>query len=181
MSKLVVIRRCATIEEAFVVDNLLQDGGFLSSTPVRYHAQNAWLLVPAFEGVPVFVPEAELFPAAEYLIEMRASAKERLEEKFGEIDPTPWKRRPLRRWGMLIQQVGGVHLLMALLVFSFSTLLIPVLPSTPLRPFVWLELNLWYGLYVLANCMIFGLIMFALVTLSKRKWKSNLYKESSPK
>ncbi len=129
MSKLIVLRRCATIEEAFVVDSLLQDGGFLSSTPVRYHAQNDWFSVHAFNGVPVFIPEIEALGAAEYLIEMRATAKERLEDEFGEIDPAPWKRRPIRRWSFWAQQSGLFPLLWLPLAWVLSHIPLPWLSA----------------------------------------------------
>ena len=122
MSKLVVLRRCATIEEALIIDSLLQDGGFLSSTPVRYHAQNEWWSVQAFNGIPVFIPDVELVEAAEYLIEMRATAKERLEEQFGEIDNSKLPLRWRRGATMLFLQLGGGIFLFFPLLYLLAAL-----------------------------------------------------------
>jgi len=136
MSKLVVLRRCATLEEALVVDSLLQDGGFLSSTPMRYHAQNDWGTVPAFNGTPVFIPEAELHEAGAYLIEMRATAKERLEGALGEVDHSKFPLRWGRALTMLILYFGGGAVIVFPLIFLLAAL-----------PIDWAALNQSEGRY----------------------------------
>ena len=172
MSKLVVIRRCATIEEAFVVDSLLQDGGFLSSTPVRYHAQNEWWSVHAFNGIPVFIPAAQVLDAAEYLIEMRKTAKERLEAEFGEIDPTPWKRRPIRRWSMLAKDSGIIQLSLSVLALLLSFLPVGIVPGSSFYQIDWVEFVFGFGIYFLLYCLGVGALMACLIVLTKKTNRS---------
>ena len=194
MSKLVVLRRCATIEDAFIVDSLLQDGGFLSSTPVRYHAQNEWWSVHAFNGIPVFIPEVELVEAAEYLIEMRASAKERLEEKFGEIDPTPWKRRPIRRWSLLAKEAGLFHLLWLPIAWVLSLIPSSLFSSQVTQELIhdgsilvirgfkfqfswpyyyWLDYLSIYTIDFVGNVIIYAVLIWTMIRFSRKQKKQS--------
>lgn len=129
MTKLAVFRRCATLEEALVVDSLLQSGGFQSSTPVRYHGANDWFLVPALNGVPVFVPEPELMSAGEYLVTARKHATTSLEAEFGLIDTTPFENRWGRGLTMIFLYLGAGTLLWWPIAFLLS-----LLPPEWLRP-----------------------------------------------
>lgn len=122
MSELVVLRRCATLEEALIVDSLLQDGGFISSVPVRYHGANDWFIVAAQNGVPVFVPEIEAIDAGQYILAMRATAASRLVEEFGEIDTAPLKLRWGRAWSMFIIYSGLAPYLLSPLIYLLAML-----------------------------------------------------------
>ena len=202
MSKLVVLRRCATIEDAFIVDSLLQDGGFLSSTPVRYHAQNEWWSVHAFNGIPVFIPEVELVEAAEYLIEMRASAKERLEEKFGEIDPTPWKRRPIRRWSLLAKEAGLFHLLWLPIAWVLSLIPSSLFSSQVTqelihdgsilvirgfrfqisqRYFYWLDYLLVFSVEFVGGVIIYAALIWTMIRYSRKKQSKTRMNNDTPR
>ena len=202
MSKLVVLRRCVTIEDAFIVDSLLQDGGFLSSTPVRYHAQNEWWSVHAFNGIPVFIPEVELVEAAEYLIEMRASAKERLEEKFGEIDPTPWKRRPIRRWSLLAKEAGLFHLLWLPIAWVLSLIPSSLFSSQVTqelihdgsilvirgfrfqisqRYFYWLDYLLVFSVEFVGGVIIYAALIWTMIRYSRKKQSKTRMNNDTPR
>lgn len=107
MSCLVILRRCTTVEEALVVDSLLKDGGFLSSVGEYHIGTIQWDTIAAFGGISVWIPEDEMFRAGQYLIEMQASAQERLRHIFGDIDPSPLKLRWGRAWSMIFIYFGG--------------------------------------------------------------------------
>ena len=202
MSKLIVLRRCATIEEAFIVDSLLQDGGFLSSTPMRYHAQNEWWSVHAFNGIPVFIPSVELVDAAEYLIEMRATAEERLEEQFGEIDPTPWKRRPIRRWSMLAKEAGLFHLLWLPIAWVLSLIPSSLFSSQVTqelihdgsilvirgfrfqisqRYFYWLDYLLVFSVEFVGGVIIYAALIWTMIRYSRKKQSKTRMNNDPPR
>lgn len=122
MSKLVILRRCATIEEALVIDSLLKDGGFYSHIGERHISHMQWDIIPALGGVTVWVRAERLLEAGEYIIDMRASAHERLESALGEYDTAPLKLRWGRALSMIFIQVGGGGLLGLLLAYLMSLL-----------------------------------------------------------
>lgn len=122
MSSLVVLRRCATLEEALVVKSLMDHGGFYCGLGEYYVATVQWDALAAFNGVSVWVPESQLFEAGQYLLDMRASAHERLSEEFGEIDTAPLKMRWGRAWTMLIIYSGYSYLLLIPIFFLLELL-----------------------------------------------------------
>jgi len=115
MSRAVVIRKCATLSEALVVDGLLRDGGFLSSIDNYQHASNDWGSISAFGGVAVRVPESQLFPAGEYMLEAVETADERLSTATGDLDQRPLKTRYLKAWSMILIFVSIGEIILALL------------------------------------------------------------------
>jgi len=169
---------------------------------MRYHAQNEWWSVHAFNGIPVFIPSVELVDAAEYLIEMRASAKERLEEKFGEIDPTPWKRRPIRRWSMLAKEAGLLHLLWLPIAWILS-----LIPNTffnsqatqelihdgsilvirgfrfqiSQRYFYWLDYLLVFSVEFVGGVIIYAALIWTMIRYSRKKQSKTRMNNDTPR
>jgi len=122
MTKLVIFRRCATIEEALIVSSLLQDGGFYHSLGEYYVSNVQWDALAAFGGVSIWMPESELLPAGQYLLDMRKSAADRLEVEFGAFDTAPLKLRWGRAWSMLIIYSGLSYLIFIALLYILAAL-----------------------------------------------------------
>ena len=133
MGKLVIFRRCATLEEALVVSTLLTDGGFYNSIGEYHVASLQWDAIAAFGGVTIWVPEADLMDAGYYLLDMRASAVQRLTEVFGPIDNRPLEMRWGRAWSMLIIYSGLGFVLLAPLILIVT--LLPTDLLTNLTPY----------------------------------------------
>lgn len=98
MSGAVVIRRCASAEEATVVCALLNDADIEAWLDNWYHAANDWLISLALGGVGVLVPEAQKVEAERALAEHLDTGEHRLGEEFPDMDRRPLKKSRLRAW-----------------------------------------------------------------------------------
>jgi hypothetical protein len=133
MGKLVIFRRCATLEEALIVSALLKDGGFYNSIGEYHVASVQWDALAAYGGVTIWIPEADLMEAGHYLLEMRASSAQRLIEALGPIDNGQLKMRWGRAWSMLTIYSGFGFVLLAPLILI--VMLLPIDLSTNLAPY----------------------------------------------
>jgi hypothetical protein len=113
MSGAVIIRRCASAEEAAIVCALLNDAGIPASLENWHHAMIDWGVIPALSGVGVRVPAAELEAARAAIIEYATSAEARLREEFPDFIAHPL--------------FADRHRLLLVLVFALQTGLITVL------------------------------------------------------
>jgi hypothetical protein len=101
MNNLSIIRRCASVEEAVVVNSMLRDGGFESRLEDWNIASTYWLYVTAFGGVRISVPRSQLISASKYMFEMERTAEQRLIEELGPPDKTPLRPRYFLAFTML--------------------------------------------------------------------------------
>ncbi|MEE9381094.1 MAG: hypothetical protein V3V03_06800 [Hyphomonadaceae bacterium] len=111
MSRSVVIRRCASVEGALVVQALLQDAGFGASLENWHMAALDWAMIPALNGIAIWIPESELIPAGQYMIDAVDTAAARLEEATGPLDDGVLKRSRFKPLTMLFFYLGGVEFL----------------------------------------------------------------------
>lgn len=96
MSGAVVIRRCASAEEAAIVCALLNDAGIPASLENWHHAMIDWGVLQALNGVAVCVPAYQIEAAKQAIIEYADSAEDRLKGEFESLDPYPLKPKMLR-------------------------------------------------------------------------------------
>lgn len=122
MTNLVVLARCATLEEALVVNSLLQDGGFYSHVGEYHISHMQWDVIAAFGGVTVWVRRTELQEAKAYVLDMRRTADERLKAELQDYDDGPLKLRWGRAWSMIFLHLGGAALLWTFIAFLMSLL-----------------------------------------------------------
>lgn len=124
MSGAIVLRRCATVEEAIVIDSALKAGGFQSSLGEYYFAHVQWDAIAAIGGVSILLPSSQFDSARKYLAELRSTAFESLADEFDNFDMRPLKLRWARAWSMLIlYSPVGVLLCLA---FAYVLSLLPV-------------------------------------------------------
>ena len=102
-----IIRACACVEEAVVVWSLLRDGGFQATMDNWHYACLDWAAVQALGGIHIRVPDYELIPAAEYLIESISTADERLADAVGAEPYAPLPQKRWKAWSMLFLYLGG--------------------------------------------------------------------------
>lgn len=117
----VAIRKCSTMEEALIVTAMLQDGGF-DAVVDNYHATMDWGSIIALGGVIVSVPHSEFEAAKSYIIEMAATAEDRLEAEFDELDEAPPSANHAKAWSMLFIFLGGGILLIWPIFYALSLL-----------------------------------------------------------
>ena len=125
MSNLVILRRCATVEEAIVIDSALKAGGFQSNLGEYFFAH----IHPAFGGVSVFVPEVQFAEAQSHLAELRASAAERLTDELGPVDMAPLKLRKVRAWilmALFCTPLDELIIMAFTLILAFLMSLLPI-------------------------------------------------------
>jgi hypothetical protein len=119
MSGAVVIRRCASAEEAAIVCALLNDADIPASLENWHHAMIHWGVLPALGGVGVHVPAGMAEPARRVIIEYVESAEERLETEFPDLENIPL---PPRRWrqAILIGYYTGLLLIPFIIAFMLA-------------------------------------------------------------
>ncbi|MEO1475315.1 MAG: hypothetical protein AAFS13_02950 [Pseudomonadota bacterium] len=122
MTSIVILRRCATLEEALVVDSLLKAGGFNPSIGEYYVGTIQWDALAAIGGVTVWIREDEAVAAAQYIIDMRTTAHNRLVEEFGSIDTSPLSLRWGRAGSMMFLHLGGGIFVYLALAWALSLL-----------------------------------------------------------
>lgn len=122
MRDVIVIRRCATAEEAVVVASLLQDAGFQASLYDWNFSTVYWGVNSALGGVGIAVPAKQALGAGRYMMEAVETADERLSGEFGEYDRSKLPRDRLRALSMLFIYLGGMLLFTPLLVWFLSSL-----------------------------------------------------------
>ena len=96
MSGAVIVRRCASAEEAAIVAALLNDAGMLAHLENWHHAMLDWGALHALGGVGVLVPASEAETARQVIIDYAQSADERLRIDFPELEPWPLPPNRLR-------------------------------------------------------------------------------------
>ncbi|MEL7481798.1 MAG: hypothetical protein AAGJ29_09565 [Pseudomonadota bacterium] len=137
MTDLQILRRCAGIEEALVLESALRAGGFRPLVSEFYTAANTWDRIAAYGGIAVRVPAGELSDAADYLLTLRRSAREELQEQFGDVDWSPLPRPWRRALSMLVLHFkGGI-------VFWFA--LAALLSILPIDWYALVEQTSWSG------------------------------------
>lgn len=125
MSRALVIRRCATTEEAVVVVALLKDAGFSASLDNWNHAMVDWGSIAAFGGVGISVPSEQAIEAGNYMIEALETADNRLQSVFGDYDRSRLPGDRIRALSMLFIFLGG-----DVLVFLPIIWLLTLLPES---------------------------------------------------
>lgn len=101
MSGAVVIRRCASAEEAAIVCALLNDAGIPASLENWHHAMIDWGVLQALGGVGVRVPADMLDAAREAIIGYAESADERLQGEFPDLETGPLKPKRFRQFVLI--------------------------------------------------------------------------------
>lgn len=109
MSGIVVIRRCASAEEAAIVCALLSDAGITASLENWHHAMINWGIIPAMGGVGVLVPSSQADQARIAIIEYAQSAEERLRAEFSDLDNAPLAPDRVRQFVLIICFSGLVY------------------------------------------------------------------------
>ncbi|MHA7901033.1 MAG: putative signal transducing protein [Henriciella sp.] len=123
MTKTAIIRRCATLSEAYIVDGLLRSSGVLSSIDNANHATIDWGSVSALGGIQIRVPNSQFERSKEIIIEHAGAAEETLDEMFEPYD-APVKTRRLTAISMLLIYVGIIDI-PVLLIFMWLATIIP--------------------------------------------------------
>ena len=129
MSGAVIIRACASTNEATIVAGLLQDAGFDAALDNFNHASLEWWLIPALGGVYVRVPPSQLLDAGHYMIDAVRSADERLKLATGEPDDSPLKTRYLTAWSMLFVISGIAYAILTVFGVALFYLIDPFIPD----------------------------------------------------
>lgn len=106
MSGAVIIRRCATAEEAVIVCALLENAGIPTSIDSWHHAMIDWGVVQALGGVAVRVPASLFNVARQTIIDYADSAEDRLSSEFPLLDPYPLPQNRLRYYILMIFFTG---------------------------------------------------------------------------
>ena len=109
MSGVVVVRRCASAEEAAIVCALLTDAGIPASLENWHHAMINWGIVPAMGGVGVLVPSSQADQARIAIIAYAQSAEARLRAEFSELDAAPLAPDRVRQFVLIICFSGLVY------------------------------------------------------------------------
>lgn len=136
MSGAVVIRRCASAEEAAIVCALLNDAGIPASLENWHHAMIDWGVMQALSGVGVLVPASEGGRARAAIIEYTESADERLREDFPDLEPGPLRPKRLRQF-VLIGYFTGILYVPLILLFMLIELVSHILSISAGVPFEW--------------------------------------------
>ena len=129
MTGAVIIRACATVNEALIVAELLRDGGFEASIDNYYHASLDWWSISAFGGVYVRVPEGQLIDAGQYMIEAVQTADERVEASTGQIFEPIEKTRHVTAWSMLFLYTGVAYFILTLVGMAIAWFLETIIPE----------------------------------------------------
>lgn len=116
MSGAVVIRRCASAEEAAIISALLNDAGIAASLENWHHAMMDWGVLQALGGVGVRVPADRLREAQAAIIDYAESADERLRVDFPDLETTPSKPKRFRQF-VLTGYYTGLLLVPLILLF----------------------------------------------------------------
>jgi hypothetical protein len=136
MSGAVVIRRCASAEEAAIVCALLNDAGIPASLENWHHAMMHWGMLPALGGVGVQVPATRADEARDAIITYAESATERLKTEFPDMEFTPL--RPSRwRQLVLIGYYTGLLLMPLLIAFMLAELVNRARSASPEGGIAW--------------------------------------------
>lgn len=110
MSGAVIIRRCASAEEAAIVCALLNDAGIPASLENWHHAMIDWGALQALFGVGVQVPVGQFDTARQAIIEYAESAEDRLSTEFPRLEEYPLKPKRLRYFILLAFYTGLAYL-----------------------------------------------------------------------
>ncbi|MEO0466610.1 MAG: hypothetical protein AAF216_08705 [Pseudomonadota bacterium] len=102
MSGAVNIRQCASLEEAVVVWSALRAHGFESNISNFEHAWMHWFKIPAFGGVFVTVPHAQLNDAQDCLADLEDIARRMLDDEHLNVDHHLTRRDRWRIWALSI-------------------------------------------------------------------------------
>lgn len=182
MSGAVVIRRCASAEEAAIVCALLNDAGIPASLENWHHAMIDWGVLQALSGVGVLVPASEVKAAREVIVQYAASADERLRGEFPELETGPLKPKRFRQF-ILIGYYSSLLLIPLILVLMLIEILHRVGLTSPPDSFNWagFEAELatadWMGLLVwfVSAAMAFLVPLSILVFLRSDSWRGALH------
>ena len=101
MSHSVIIRRCASLEEAAVINSILQAFGFQSVLGNWHHSHLNWEVMLALGGIDVRVPYSEADDATNFLEERLINAQKCLKQEFPDLDTEPLYRSRWRIWLLL--------------------------------------------------------------------------------
>jgi len=83
MSNSVVIKRCATLNEAYILQGLLAANGFDARLDEANHAAMNWWLIPALNGVAIRLPITQAAEAKRTVLAIAETAPANLEKQFG--------------------------------------------------------------------------------------------------
>ncbi len=105
MSDTVIIRRCATLIEAYACLGLLKSNGFLASIDNANYAAQDWSLVPALGGISIRLPTSQFEAAKACIIQAVEQGETELELAFGEyVKPKKYGRIAI--WTMILIWFG---------------------------------------------------------------------------
>jgi len=110
-TKSIIIRKCATLVEAYACRGLLTARGFAASIDNSYHCAVDWSVVPALGGVSIRVPECQYKNAKKCIIEASKSGPQILEEQFGSYEH-PKRYGRLSVWCFWLNYFGVIPMLL---------------------------------------------------------------------
>lgn len=129
MSGPVVIRRCASAEEAAIVCGLLRDAGIRASLENWHHAMTDWGTLLALGGVGIIVPSDDVVTARQAIVSYSETAEERLRGDFPDLDSTPMPPKRYRHMILL-----GYYTGLLLLPFTLAGMLIEIFRRATISP-----------------------------------------------
>lgn len=114
MSRAVVIRWCASTEEAVVIRSALASQGFQVELGNIHHAMMDWFMIPALGGVDVRVAEQDSLAADQALTDLALDADETLKDAFPDLtfEPLHRKRWPIWLTAFLFYEVAFLLMLL---------------------------------------------------------------------
>lgn len=116
MSGAVIVRRCASAEEAAIVCALLNDAGIPASLENWNHAMMDWGSLQALGGVGVRVPAGQLEAARAAIIGYAESAEARLKDDFPDLETVPSKPKRFRHLVLMGYYTGALLLPIIILI-----------------------------------------------------------------
>ena len=135
MSDTVIIRRCATLNEAYILRGLLTANGFSATLDEANHAAMNWWLIPALNGVAIRLPIAQVEDAKRTVIAIAETAPADLEKQFGPYEP-PRKYGRASLWFYWLSFFGLAQLVVIGLIILLDRLVPEAwIPATNQSPF----------------------------------------------
>lgn len=186
MSGAVIIRRCASAEEAAVVCALLNDAGIEAWLENWHHATVDWLSLMAFGGVGVLVPQSMAAEARERIIEAATHAEHHLNAEFpGLTDDRPSRGR-LRAFAFVGLYHGWSYYLLALMLayimaMSDASLAVPSGMADPVPAAERLTSVYWGdGLLWIASSLVEFLVLLAIFVFLARRFLNQRARQQQP-